>query len=347
MNKRPIRVLVAIALAILAFYSVGAQASVQHVEMVLESASKKLIINADVDVPEMGSLFPVYMGDYAAADDDAWKAFFFGSADAPVKDHWEDWDLTYSLELAHPYSLGDLSTSYNANGADLIVRYRDVEDFMSWYDAVEGGQAYGLQTTPAQARAMAQEWIDDFEGATGWSDLRFSACYAMPKNDHQRIREKNELTTGFYVVEFSHMLGGLLPMASDEYFPNTVIGDFIMLHEGIRVRIDDQGIYRVDGVYRTYTQTDCVPLSVSLDDALQVVQANMDSAPFYRENDTFEITQISLCYRPVQTLDINDKDADARLEARPVWRFASDIARDGINDRFVLFVDVVTGKPLP
>ncbi len=191
---------------------------------------------------------------------------------------------------------------------------------------------------------MAQEWVNGFQETTGWTGLHFSACYAIPKNNHQRVREKNELTTGFYVVEFSHVLDDP-SIASDDYVPDAVIEDLPMLGEGIRARMDDQGIYRVDGVYRAYTQTKALPLSVSLENALKAVQANIDAAPFYREDDTFQITQIALCYRPMQTS--NGKDADAHLEARPVWRFASAIARDGINDRFVLFVDAVTGAIVP
>lgn len=118
-----------------------------------------------------------------------------------------------------------------------------------------------------------------------------------------------------------------------------------MLSEGVWIRIDDKGIYRVDGGYRAYTVMDSVSLAVSLEDALEAVLANMDAAPFYRDGDTFQITQIGLCYRPTQTL--NGGDASTRIEARPAWRFASAIARDGINDRFVLFVDAATGERIP
>lgn len=87
-------------------------------------------------------------------------------------------------------------------------------------------------------------------------------------------------------------------------------------------------------------------LQVTLNEAIEILRQNMDYAECYPEEMPCEITQISLCYRLVQMLPVSDEDAAVKMEARPAWRFASNINRWD-QQTFFMFVDAVTGEVLP
>lgn len=334
--------------------SIDPNAAVVHVEKTLQGSFIRLVLNADVVLPSEKTMRSVYSTDYAMADSANWNEMFFGNANAPVKDELVGLDLDseqiYHPDLEHMVSIGERFTRYAAHEARLFVTYRDVDSTACWGSEKEDAQAVGLQTTPETAKRLAQDWTMALSRLVGWNGLELQACYTMPPFDHSimGVTAKPHTTApaskGFYIVEYKRVLEGI-PVASDKapYLDETkanIYGDVIDL------MIDDEGIFRVTGYYRSYQKEDRIAVTISLEDAIQIVQDNMDYVIFDNEASTFEITEIELCYRLVQTLPTYDRDALARTQARPVWRFATTINRN-MFEEFVIFVDAVTGEIVP
>lgn len=315
----------------------------RHVDEVLESEYVTLILSADVQIPDGALSFPIYTSDYPPVDDALWCEAFFGSADAPVTDELEGADLE-DEGIARPefhrvLSMGDIFTLYSAREARLSVSYGSVEYLSDWHAAQEGAQAEGLETTPDEARAAAQIWIDSLR-TLGWDGFQISACYAMP------AAVLEEPMGAFYIVEFTRELNGI-PLAFD-YPPRSgsIYSQVRLYGDVMKIYINDQGIFRAEGYCRSYSETNTVELSVSLDDAIAILRDNMDYVNASNESSTFEVTEIGLCYRLVQQLPSSDPDVQAKAEARPVWRFSSGINRNQ-TDTFTMFVDAATGEVLP
>lgn len=332
-------------------------ATVQHVDTTLESEFIHLHIDADVAVPNGNMLIPVYLSDYARADDGKWKKLFFGSEDAQVKDELAGWDLEqqqiFYPELEHNYSVGSLYTQYHAYKARLYIEYKAQSVMISWYDCKKDAQADGLQTTPEQAKAQAYAWIERLSEGIGWNGITVNTCYAMPAStadgtpipasEITNSQGNDALFPPFYIVECNRKFGNI-PIAVDcppqDMTAATINGD------ELQIFIDDNGIFRVNGYYRSYHEGKKEKLNISLTDAMAIVQENMDYVNFITGNSSYEIPEIELCYRLVQTLETGDKDVNVRTEARPAWRFASKTNRQ-MTDAFVMFVDAITGEVLP
>ncbi len=334
-----------------------AGAQLRHIETTMDSPLQRLAISADVWEPALGTLLPIYFSDYPTANDADWKAFFFGAAaDSAVS--LVDLYLRQGLslnelgihhpELEHSYKCGDQFVRYNAQDVLLSIQYRDQEVTTWWAEAVAGGQAEGLRTTSAEAITLAQEWLESFASTVGWSGLAVSQCYAIPRDNTLSNRgsdSRSTLASGFYIVELERQLGKYA-LAVDFYFPADLLHAEVRTDK-LHVYIDDAGIFFIRGNYRNYRQSDIQPLTVTLDDALDILKANMEYTAFSNEEGEYEIRQISLCYWLKHTLPLYDADINAHMEARPVWRFASDTLRSGVYDRFVMFIDAVTGEVLP
>lgn len=333
-------------------------ATVQHVDTTLDSEFIHLHLNADVVVPDENVSLPIYISDYARADDAKWKKLFFGSADAPVKDELAGWDLkqqqVFYPELEHNYSAGSLYTKYHAYEARLFVEYKSQNVMVNWHGCKKDVQADGLQTTPAQAKALAQTWIDNLSRGIGWNELTVDTCYAMPASAEDgtpiaasqlKTDESNDkLFPPFYIVECNRKLNSV-PVSVD--FPPTADCTVIsILGDELLIYVNDSGIFRVEGNYRSYQEEKREKLAISLADAMDIVQENMDYLEFIYDRFSYDIPEIGLCYRLVQTLQASDKDVYARTEVRPAWRFASTINRNTC-DEFVMFVDAITGEVLP
>jgi hypothetical protein len=330
----------------------------KHIETVVDGSFFRLNLNADVAVPKEGSQIEIYTTDYARADDAKWKLMFFGSEDASVIDEWAGWDLkqnqVYYPELEHKYSAGSVFTHYDAYETGLRVDYKYIDITIWWSYSQKDAQAEGIQTSPDKAKELAQEWITRLSETIGWGDMVFNACYALPAAtsgvqpgttpDAQSSAYIGPSSTGYYIVEFRRMLGNV-PVAYDQppYKSDTaadIYGDVLQVY------VDDSGVFRVTGFYRSYAQAQTETINVSLDDAIKIVQDNMDYVMFSNDDASFEITEIGLCYRLVQTLETYDKDVNACTQARPAWRFASTVNRN-MTDQFIMFIDAVTGEVLP
>lgn len=325
-------------------------ANLQRVNTTLKSNFICLKIDAEVAIPSEDMPIAIYSTDYAKADDEKWKNMFFGDANAPVKDELVGLDLDaeqiFYPDLEQMFSIGEMFTRYVANEARLFVTYRDVDITPLWGAEKKDQQAVGLEISPETAKEIAQSWIEDLDRTVGWNDLKLQSCYTMPPNGNYSENNSADLASakGFYIIEYRHVLNGI-PIAFDKtpYLDETkadIYGDVV------EIFIGDDGIFRVTGYYRECTYTDTSPLTISLDEAIQIVSDNMEYTIFNNEDSMFVITEVEFCYRLVQTLETYDKDAIARVQARPAWRFASKINRN-MFDEFVMFVDANTGEVLP
>lgn len=350
--KKATIIFLSIVLASVSCFAAASETSdSRHIETSLMSPFLTLTINADVVEPEKGTSQPVFLSDYATADDAAWRSFFFGASGISTTNVWEGLTAKelekkgiYYPELEHFLRSDEISTRYNAYEALLVARYRKVEVANYWQNAVLNGQANGLKLTSEDAYRIGQDWVNGFAESVGWDGYQFTGCYAMPAKI-KGWETENTRENGFYILEYSHRLENL-PIAHDEYFPDdSALSPF--LSDYLRIWVDDIGIFKVEGAYRFYTQAGIEPLNISVDDALEILEENMDYTQFFGEDNHFEITQIELCYRLVQTLPTYDKNVNARLEARPAWRFASKLLRQGSSDGFVMYVDAITGEVLP
>jgi hypothetical protein len=312
------------------------------------------MLNADVAVPSDSVILPIYESDYATADDDAWKALFFGDKTAPVKDelktfgeenYEENW--IFYPEYEHMYSFEDTSTRYDAYRAALNVWYSRQDLTIYWSHAKPNKQVDDILTTSDEAIALAQDWIQKLQSDLGWGDLIYENCYAIPPATdvyENYISPAGERNKGFYVVEFRKTLSNI-PLAIDKQpYMDELAADIDS--DYVDIYITEEGIMRVTGFYRTYQEASSTPIRISLDDAIDSVRDNMDYVTAYREDSTFNITEIGLCYRLTQIKDTADKDAVAITEARPAWRFATTTNRRMAYE-YVIFIDAITGEMIP
>lgn len=313
-----------------------------HVDQTLESMFLTLHLDADVENWEIGTPLIIYKTDYPLLDTENWAKMIHGdAANVQITEN--------QIRIAQ----NDCYAVYWYEEARYGFGYSGRDYFRAWSYATEGKQATGLTTTPAEAQAIAQSWIDQLNTILGWDGYVFSACYTMPSevewDEHvgaSGFQQKDDRDPmGCYVIEFVKMLGSY-SVAYDHspYFDMTNFvdteGDHILLY------IDDAGIGKIDGYCRSYEVSETATLQVTLDEAIEILQQNMDYAECYPEEMPCEITQISLCYRLVQMLPVSDEDAAVKMEARPTWRFASNINRWD-QQTFFMFVDAVTGEVLP
>lgn len=328
-------------------------ADTKHIEQTLQSAFVSLSMNADVMIPDESTLFKVYTTDYGRASDPAWKTMFFGDPNALVKDEWVGWDLeknqVFYPELEHKYSQGNILVGYDAHRARLFAQYRDVEVLIQWGKAKEDIQADGLKTTPSKATSIAQQWVNSLAGTIGWKEYSMATCWTFPPTPAYILSDQpnaeNQTATGFYIVEFRRIVDNLpiaidSPRGDDDTRSRQLYGDVLQIF------IDDSGVFRVDGFYRSFIEEKTERLNITLENAINTLSENMDFVSFFQTDDVTEINEIELCYRLVQSLPTHDKDVNAITQARPAWRFASCIKRNG-HDPFVMFIDAITGEILP
>lgn len=326
--------------------------NITHVSTTLTSPFLRLDLDANVILPSDDAPIPVFSSDYASINDVAWREMFFGDANSPVVDElagMSDAELKaqmiFDKTMEHAYSAGDVFTRYVAHEARICIVYQEKEFTPDWLSVQTDAQADGLQTTSVQAMQQAQAWIDQVTQKFGWNGFVFSECYTFPLTIPSYDKDNpQQIQTGFYMVEFARTLAGI-PIAYDTVLSRDSVQADIT-GDRIQLFIDDSGIFYVAGYCRSYTQQNADCITVSLDDAIAIVKDNMDYVEAYRNDSTFSISQIELCYRLVQQLDISDKDAYVRTLARPAWRFASAINRNN-KDQFVIFVDAITGDILP
>ena len=321
-----------------------------RVEKTLESPFLRLLLNADVRLHDVGEMVTIYVTDYAYADDLKWKELFFGDAETEVHDELVGEDLVqmrvFYPELEHAYSKGNIFTRYFAYEARLFIDYTN-KDFSTWWDYAEKEtQAQDILMSPDQAILAAQYWIDQLGEFIGWDGLSFAGCYSMPGViDAYRYYEGFDSNAkGYYLVEFNRVLDGIAVAYDKSPYMDDLVADIYC--DMLQLFIDDDGVNRVAGNYRNYIESRQEQLSISLEDAIEILEQNMDYAPFYSQDNTFVVSEIGLCYRLIQTLKTYDKDVQACTEARPVWRFASSVNRFS-QEVFVMYIDAVTGEVLP
>lgn len=313
-----------------------------HVDQTLESKFLTLHLDADVENLEKGTPLTIYATDYPMLDTQNWAEMFDGDA-ARIKSD----GTSFSLEQLDTYA------KYWLKEARLGVRYSLTDHFIAWSDATKGKQATGLTTTPEEAQATAQAWIDQLITTLGWDGYVFSACYTMPADDEwdeyvgaSKLQQNDSSTSsGCYVVEFVKVLGNY-SVAYDQSPYLDIITSLNTKGDHIQIIVDDAGIGQIKGYCRSYEAREMAALQITLDEAIEILRENMDYAECYPEEMPCEITEISLCYRLVQTLPRSDEAAAVKMEARPVWRFASNINRWD-QQIFFMFIDAITGEVLP
>lgn len=319
-----------------------AAAEMIHVDQTLESKFLTLHLDADVENLEKGMPLTIYATDYPMLDAQNWAEMFDGDA-ASIKYNGR------SLLLEQ----NGVAATYWPKEARLGIRYSLTDHLIAWSDATKGEQAAGLTTTPEEAQATAQAWIDQLNTTLGWDGYVFSACYTMPADDEwdeffgasELQQNDGSASSGCYVVEFVRMLGDY-SVAYDQSPYLDIITSLDTKGDHIQIIVDDDGIVYIKGYCRSYEARETAALQITLDEAIALLRENMDYAECYPEEMPCEITEISLCYRLVQTLPRSDEDAAVKMEARPAWRFASDINRWD-QQTFFLFVDAITGEVLP
>lgn len=324
------------------FCASTAAAETIHVDQTLESMFITLHLDADVENLEKGTPLTIYATDYPMLDAQSWAKMFGGDATNVQTDG-------KSISLKQ----NGMFAKYFREEARLGVSYSAKDYFEGWAFATKGQQATGLTTTPEEAQTIAQAWIDQLNTTLGWDGYVFSACYTMPSeaewDEHVGAsgfqRKDGSDPSGCYVVEFVKMLGNY-SVAYDQSPYWDISTSPYTKGDHIQITVDDTGIGDIEGYCRSYEVSEMATLQVTLNEAIEILRQNMDYAECYPEEMPCEITQISLCYRLVQMLPVSDEDAAVKMEARPAWRFASNINRWD-QQTFFMFVDAVTGEVLP
>ncbi|MCE5342950.1 MAG: hypothetical protein LLF96_05085 [Eubacteriales bacterium] len=338
---------------VISFTGIGASAeNVKHVETTLESLFLRLNLNADVVLPDENVPLYVFSTDYASADDSKWREMFFGDANAAVVDELAgmsvaelEEQIIYDKAREHMYTSGEVFTRYVAYDARLFVEYHYKVYTPMWDMVKVDAQAVDLKTTPEEAKALAQAWISRLAQTIGWDGFVLNQCYTFPiMIPVYEADNVDQVRTEFYMVEFGRVLDGKQIAIDTVLGQNSVEAD--ITGDVMQLFIDDDGIFNVCGFCRSYTKGEAYPLSISLDDAINIVEENMDYVSAFSDDATFDITEIGLYYRLVQASDISSRDVYAQTQARPAWRFASTINRN-MNNEFVIFVDAMTGEILP
>lgn len=319
-----------------------ASAETIHVDQTLESMFITLHLDADVEDWEKGTPLTIYRTDYPMLDAQNWAKMFDGDT-ANVQSNGK----SISLEQ------NGMFAKYFSEEARLCIRFSLTDYFIGWAETSKGEQATGLTTTPDEAQATAQTWINQLNTTLGWDGYVLSACYTMPSEEEwdEHVgasgfqRKDNSDPAGCYVVEFVKMLDNY-SVAYDQSPYLDISTSPYTKGDHIQITVDDTGIGYIEGYCRSYEASETVALQVTLNEAIEILCQNMDYAECYPEEMPCEITQISLCYRLVQMLPVSDEDAAVKMEARPAWRFASNINRWD-QQTFFMFVDAVTGEVLP
>ena len=129
----------------------------------------------------------------------------------------------------------------------------------------------------------------------------WSNTYALPSNAGEHVEDlKNYISTGVYLVEYERFLEGI-PVARDILPNSDVEGDVLQLY------IDDSGLLRIEGVCRSYEEQDGAVINISLEDALSILEENMDYINAFPDDgsDEFIIQEVGLCWRLVPELNLS------------------------------------------
>ncbi len=319
-----------------------------HVSEELSSAFLHLVIDANVQPVETGTQLPTYRTTYPSSTKEAWLDVFFGDPQAKVIDYLEGKsekellsNLIADADRERAYSLGEKSTRYQSLFCALVYNSTAREIVSDIFSAIENAQANGLSMTPEQARKTAENWIEPLSSKLGWKGFLLSHTYALPSNDGKQVEDLNNyIATGIYLVEYERFLNGL-PVARDVLPSSEIEGDLLQLY------INDEGVLRICGVCRDYIEQGSAVINISLEDALIILEENMDYVNAFPKDDSdgFVINEVGLCWRLIPTLTQDNWDYNAVMEARPAWRFASNICRNQ-TDVFVMYIDAETGEVL-
>lgn len=319
-----------------------------HLSREMTSPFLRLVIDADVAPVAVGTRLPTYVSDYPSSDKAAWLEVFFGDPHAEVVDGFagkRPEELLASritdADRERAYSLGNRSTRYQAYFCALVYSATEREIVNNVAFAVENAHADGVVLSPDQARDIAQSWVDQLSSKLGWQGFQWRHTYALPSNNGEVVEDlENYIATGIYLVEYERFLSGL-PIARDVFPRSEVEGDVLQLY------IDDSGILCVDGICRSYAEQGSAVVQVSLEEALAILEENMDYVNAFPDDggDGFTIREAGLCYRLIPQLNGDDLNYHAIMTARPAWRFASGVCRNQ-TDVFVMYIDAETGEVL-
>lgn len=323
--------------AILSMFYTSALADSVHVNELITSPVFELQLDADVDIPS--SDIKLYETNGADITLEKMTEFFGNGKHKAVQ---RDSDGAYVCDDENT-----MAAYYFPDEARIVVTYMEHDYTIGWTKAKTNEQAEGLTTTPEQATAMAQKWVDEFTGAFGLEGYKLNTCYTMPPYVFEEeikdgaTNELGEPLTGCYIVEFDRHMDGIavsMDISPYMYMETELIAEGDVLD----VMVDDRGIVRIDGFCRNYVEKSTETIQIQFEDAMEIFRENMD----YVANEPkmpCVIDEISLCYRLVQHLPMYDENTLVCTQVRPVWRFASDVGRLNRTDVYFLIIDAITG----
>ena len=324
--------------AILSMFYTSALADSVHVNELITSPVFELQLDADVDIPS--SDIKLYETNGADITLEKMTEFFGNGKHKAVQ---RDSDGAYVCDDENT-----MAAYYFPDEARIVVTYMEHDYTIGWTKAKTNEQAEGLTTTPEQATAMAQKWVDEFTGAFGLEGYKLNTCYTMPPYVFEEeikngaINELGEPLTGCYIVEFDRQMDGIV--VSRDISPYMYMEtEFIADGDVLAVMVDDRGIVEIDGNCRNYVEKSTETIQIQFEDAMEIFRENMDYVECYPEMPCV-IDEISLCYRLVQHLPEYDENTLVCTQVRPVWRFASDVGRFNRTDVYFLLIDAITGE---
>lgn len=323
--------------ALLSMFYTSALADSVHVNELITSPVFELQLDADVEMPPID--IKLYETNGIDITLDKMTEFFGDGEHKTVESDFDD---------GYIYDDGKIRASYFPDEARIAVTYMEQDYTIGWTKAKTNEQAEGLTTTPEQATAMAQKWVDEFTGAFGLEGYKLNTCYTMPPYVFEEeikngaINELGEPLTGCYIVEFDRQMDGIA--VSRDISPYMYMEtEFIADGDVLAVMVDDRGIVEIDVNCRNYVEKSTETIQIQFEDAMEIFRENMDYVECYPEMPCV-IDEISLCYRLVQHLPEYDENALVCTQVRPFWRFASDVGRFNRTDVYFLLIDAITGE---
>lgn len=304
--------------------------STQNISMKLNGHFLTLNLNSAVKLPKEN--IKTYMLSPLKPNHEVWNKAIFGAESHKATSIYDQTDpdgfpiLKASEE--YDYKNGYTWCWYSSRNGRLMIRLSNKNFLVDWNPVYMDKQAIGINLSPDRAKDLSQSFLRSL----GIDDVIITHSYAMPP-----AIENSDPNKGFYIVEFMRKIDEI-PCAFD-VLSYTVPQLENSKNERLAVLVDDQGIHRVDGYYRKIDNSQDVQLTISLNEAIEILSKNMDYVRVYNDSRYFEIQEIGFYYIAIS-------DAESGIgKLHPVWRFASGVSHNN-TDVFVMYISAITGKVL-
>lgn len=321
----------------------GEEASV--VKQMIQSEGLTLALDAQVKTPMKGENVSIYQSAFATIDKKAFQKLVFGSGvkvgeelKKRTAQELKEWQIRFpehELYFDARIKGKPISTRYDVNLCALHVRFDDYDRLVNWYDALPNQ----LGSYPA-SKEQADHFIDGLADL-GWNNLLYQDVFLIPGTGKS---DKNSKGGPFQIVAYRRVIDGI-PVAADALFPDGPNSFSIDEPDEMLIMTDEEGVFRIEGNYRFYQAVRKEKISISLDDALRILEKNVEGSRFVKAGAKREaaIKQIEFCYRLKPLLPPGHEDYKIELETRPAWRFATKTNRY-MDEEFVMFIDAVSGE---